>query len=295
MNAKSFDAPRANLDLDWLTAEVSELRAAYAAANTVALSDTDAWETVAAGGHDIRVLAHRPARAIREDCAIFYFHGGGWIVGSPATHMEVSKTISDLTGLRVLSVDYRLAPEHTAPAPVEDGLGVLHAYLAKPLTQGGIRTAFLCGDSAGGAIALAVERLADEATRTSILGICGLYGGFGELDAPSVDRYGKRSDGMDRACLERYWRLANQGATPSPYAIVSLKGPGAVPVYLLAAEMDAVADDSIRLAEAMRAAGRKVTLQVVPSQPHSFLQAVPPAQRAAFLTDIVRWIKGLVK
>lgn len=291
MNAKPLDAPRSALDLDWLTADVGELRASYARAHAAALAPSDRWETIHAGDRDIAVLRHEPPAAVAPDCAILYFHGGGWIVGSPATHADLSNTLSDLCGLTCLSVDYRLAPEYPAPAPIEDGLAVLSHHLALPIEDGGIRSAILCGDSAGGTIAVAMERSASPALRKAIRGVVSFYGGFGAFDAPSVAKYGRREDGMDRACLERYWRLANGGRDDSPYSVAHLTEPGNVPVYLVAAELDPVAGGSILLAGALRSAGRGVTLELVSAQGHSFLQSVPLAQRRDLLADVTRWIK----
>lgn len=294
MNGKPIDAPRVPLDLDWYSGDIRELRKAYADAYTAAAADTWQWDIVPSGGHDIRVLIHHPSQLLSKTCAILYFHGGGWIVGSPSTHAEISNTLSNLCGLRVLSVDYRLAPEHPAPDPIEDGLAVLETYLTRPAEDGGIQRAILCGDSAGGAIAVALERIVPLDLRSAILGVCSFYGGFGAFDAPSVLRYGTRKDGMDRACLERYWRLANRDPGNSPYAVERVKGPSEIPAYLVAAETDPVVDGSIRLAEAMRSVGRDVTLEIVPSQGHGFLQSVSAAQRAGYLKGVAQWIAALV-
>ena len=87
---------------------------------------------------------------------IVYFHGGGWIVGSPLTHADISGALSAATGLEVVSVDYRLAPEYPAPAPIEDGLAAIDHVLARDRGT----SLILCGDSAGAAIALAVASAA---------------------------------------------------------------------------------------------------------------------------------------
>jgi len=88
----------------------------------------------------------------RKDAVIVYFHGGGYIVGSPLTHADITTELGRRTGLALYSVDYRLAPEFVAPAPIEDGHSVIDH-----LVRNGTRDIILCGDSAGGSIALAVE------------------------------------------------------------------------------------------------------------------------------------------
>src|SRR5438874_11963268 len=81
---------RQELKLDWLNGDVSELRSAYEQACRI---DTDPcrWIDIGADKRQLRVLIHEPARPRSRDCAIIYFHGGGWIVGSPATHADISK------------------------------------------------------------------------------------------------------------------------------------------------------------------------------------------------------------
>jgi len=59
---------------------------------------------------------------VDSDCVILYLHGGGFIMGSPATHRELAARISTTAGARVLSLDYRLAPEHPFPAAMDDAI-----------------------------------------------------------------------------------------------------------------------------------------------------------------------------
>lgn len=80
--------------------------------------------------------------------AILYLHGGGYCIGSPATHRALTSRLCKKTGLPVFAPDYRLAPEHPFPAALEDALATYHAL--RP--QGPV---FLAGDSAGGGLALA--------------------------------------------------------------------------------------------------------------------------------------------
>ena len=92
----------------------------------------------------------RPAAA-RRDAAIVYLHGGGFRVGSPASHREIIARLAAEAGTQALAVDYRLAPEHLLPAALEDALAVV-AWLEKSGFPAD-RIA-LAGDSAGAALAL---------------------------------------------------------------------------------------------------------------------------------------------
>lgn len=91
--------------------------------------------------------------AVRRDVAIVYLHGGGFRVGSPASHRELTARLAAEAGIQVLSVDYRLAPEHLLPVALEDAIAVLEW-----LEKSGIpaERIALAGDSAGASLALGV-------------------------------------------------------------------------------------------------------------------------------------------
>lgn len=172
--------------LDWLNGSVRELRARYEHSRRVSLSGRDRWSTIACSGRALQILAHEPSEANADDCAVVYFHGGGWIVGSPETHADIAHALCENTGLPVISVEYRLAPEHKAPAPIEDGLAALENLFSRKPDQGGLCHAILCGNSAGGSIAMAVERFATGDIKKRILGVCSLYGAFGLTASSSL-------------------------------------------------------------------------------------------------------------
>ena len=194
----------------------------------------------------------------------------------------------------MISVDYRLAPEFVAPAPIDDGLAALRHVVAGGVGGGGAKSAILCGDSAGGAIALAVERAADPALRARILGVASLYGGFGLLHSESLLSKGSREDGLDQECIRRYWALANAPDGLSPYSVAALAVPSHVPAYLLAAAEDPVLDDTLALAAAFDSKERPYTLDRVEGETHGFLHdaATSPGASAA-VERVSRWMNLL--
>src|SRR5438874_10503057 len=106
--------------------------------------------TVPGPGGDIPVRLYSPA----EDAVlpvVVYFHGGGWCIGNITSHDGVCRKLATQSGLTVVSVDYRLAPEHVFPAAVEDSYAAAKwvADNAERLRVDGSRMA-LAGDSAGG-------------------------------------------------------------------------------------------------------------------------------------------------
>jgi acetyl esterase len=284
---------RAALDLDWLNGNVKELRARYERACRIPISGRDRWATIERSGRRLRLLIHEPSAAKACDCAIVYFHGGGWIVGSPETHADVSRALCKNTGLKVISVAYRLAPEHKAPAPIEDGLAALD-YLFS--SQSGLRHAILCGDSAGGSIAMAVGRNAIGDAKERILGVCSLYGAFGLTASSSLRAFGNRAQGLDAACVRRYWRLANTRASRSPYSIAALGALSRLQVYLLIAGMDPLRDDSLALARALRSQGAAVTVDFHKDESHGFLQDGRARTRVnSSLAGVSRWVRAVMR
>lgn len=282
--------PREQLaELDWLNGDIHDLRAKYEEAHSVAKLENCTWFDAKDRGRTIHCLMHAPGRPVQSNSLVVHFHGGGWIVGSPRTHADIARGLCDGTGLPVISVDYRLAPEHPAPAPIEDGSAVLQYLFANP---SGYDSAVLCGDSAGAAIALGVEQAACPVLRRRISAVASLYGGFGLIGSLSQRKWGRREEGLDTNCIRRMWELANGGLnTTSPYSIASLAKPSNVPAYLMAGEHDPLLDDSLELAEAMRLNGRKVVMDVVETEGHGFLHAFRDSQTAvAAMRRLCSWI-----
>ena len=135
----------------------------------LAMAGTKANDTVVAcdklfqsDGHEIPVRLYEPVRAgAAAGPLLVFMHGGGFIAGSIATHDGICRALAEHSGVRILSVDYRLSPEHRFPAAIEDGVAVLQAVAATPSQFGfdGERLA-IGGDSVGANLALQVCRRA---------------------------------------------------------------------------------------------------------------------------------------
>ncbi len=107
---------------------------------------------------DIRYRLYAPASS--DDARLpgfIFFHGGGMVAGSIQTHDRVAATLADMTGCRLISVDYRLAPEHKFPAAVEDAIAATE-FVARNAASLGIDAERLVvgGDSAGATLAAVV-------------------------------------------------------------------------------------------------------------------------------------------
>ena len=275
---------RSLVGLDWLNGDIGELRLAYETACRTT-PERAVWQAIEVDGTLLGLLIHKPSQPRDEQRAIIYFHGGGWIVGSPLTHADISGALCELSGLEIISVDYRLAPEHVAPAPVEDGIAAIDYALS------GVRfkSIVLCGDSAGAAIALAVASRCEQ-----VAGVAACYGSYGLLESESLRLFGSRTDGIDADCVRRMWIAANRSSEVSPYTIEAIAGAVSVPVYILAGDRDPVRDDSLALANALNERGCNVSLDVVREEGHGFLHGgLNKPVAASALGRISHWMRGL--
>lgn len=118
---------------------------------------------------------------------VVFFHGGGFVFGSIGTHDWLCRHLTRESGCAVLSVDYRLAPEHPFPAAVEDAYAAVEWVAANPAAVDGTGNIAVAGDSAGGTLAAVVSLMAAERDGPEIAHQALCYPGVGiEEDQPSV-------------------------------------------------------------------------------------------------------------
>lgn len=115
--------------------------------------------TVDGPGGPIPIRLYQAGTPAAEGPVLTYFHGGGWVIGNIETHDSLCAEIALQTGWTVVSVDYRLAPEHPFPAATEDCIAVTRWLGGSPAAVGHKVTGqILAGDSAGGNLAAAASR-----------------------------------------------------------------------------------------------------------------------------------------
>ncbi|WP_421709681.1 alpha/beta hydrolase fold domain-containing protein [Algihabitans sp.] len=284
IRAAAQAAPASITAENWVKLSPEKLRATYATARTPSGPIDPAPVAIQipgeTGARDALLFGNL------ETQAILYFHGGGWIVGSPQTHAAITAALCTASGMAVLSLDYRLAPEHPAPAPLLDGCAAMDWLLSN-----GVERLILAGDSAGAAIALAVER--GYGARYPIAGCLGFYGAFGLRDSVSLRLFASRENGLDRAGIARMYAIAQGPAATHPYEADDL-ALGHAPVRLLAADLDPFRDDSLCLAELAARHGRPVMLERISAVPHAFLQYLGRAAVAdRAILSAGRWLRSL--
>ncbi|GAA0635903.1 alpha/beta hydrolase [Sporichthya brevicatena] len=203
----------------------------------------------------------------REQGAVLYFHGGGYVVGSPSSHRPGFVRLAVGTGLPVLGLDYRLAPEHPFPAAFDDGVA---AYRA--LRTGGTpaERIILGGDSAGAGMALALAmRLRDEGERPRC---AALICPWVDLTAGASWRSGDDPDPLlSRAAVLGFARDYVGGASDD-WRASPLHGDlaGLPPLVVHTAGDDILRPDGLELVERARAAGVTVDHRDYPGLWHDF-------------------------
>jgi acetyl esterase len=213
---------------------------------------------------------------------IVYLHGGMWMLGDLETHDRTCRLLAAATGVRVLAVDFRRAPEHRWPAAVEDAL----VAIDWANTELGARTPVLAGDSAGGHLALLVAlRLRDRGR--SVGGLL--------LACPNTDlRLTSRSiaefgHGWSLNVDSLRWAIAQwlpPGVAPEDQAVSPLFADlaGLPPAVVITADHDPLRDEGDALAAALRRAGVPVAHRCERGMVHGFIQNLdlvsPAAARA---------------
>jgi acetyl esterase len=210
--------------------------------------------------------------------AVAYFHGGGWVVGSLDSFDTACRALANASGATVVSVGYRLAPEHPFPAALEDCVaatrGTAKKHEGEPIA--------VAGDSAGGNLAVAVaRRLRDQlAGMALIYPVCDAG-----LNTPSMRDFKERY-GLTAAGLQRYWSLYLDGADGLQPDLSPLRAgdlAGLPPTYVLTAEYDVLRDEGEAFAGKLREAGVEVTHRRFEGTIHGFWRwmAATPATREA--------------
>ncbi|MFJ9370765.1 alpha/beta hydrolase [Nocardia sp. NPDC101769] len=202
---------------------------------------------------------------------ILYFHGGGFVFGSPQTAMSLTANLVTRTGFRAFSLDYRLAPEHPFPAAIDDTLSAYRALLDSGEDPSAI---VFAGDSAGGGLTVTTCLAARDAGLPLPAAIVAFSPG---LDATRSGESMDTKAGIDpiftRDGLEYTGAMYLAGQDPhqpllSPAILADLTG--FPPMLLQAGGNEMILDDSTRLAARARDAGVDVILDITADVPHVF-------------------------
>lgn len=236
---------------------------------------------------------------------LVYMHGGGWVVGSTETHDPFCRLLCDAADVMILSLNFRLAPEHPFPAALEDVLDAF-AWAAEHAADfgGDAQRILLGGDSAGANLAaVAANRICTAADGVKPAAQMLLYP---VTDHPSAGHgsYTERGSGcgLDAGLMRWFWDQyvteAQAGdAEVSPLRLAKL--PALPPTLIATAEYDPLRDEGIAYAEKLKAAGIQVTHLHAADMHHNF--PVHPGTVARFpqsiaaLHEFAEWLKATVR
>ena len=239
---------------------------------------------------DVRCLMYRPKNPKAGSGAYLHFHGGGYILGSADGSDQHNIGLAAQLGITIISVDYRLAPEHPAPAALMDGYAVL-AWLHQKADELEIDPARIAigGESAGGGLAAALAIYARDHGEHAIC--------FQLLTYPMLDdRTGSETHPGDPLTGEFVWtRDRNQlgwayylGENPPSSPVVPAREAnleGLPATWLSTAALDLFRGENIVFAERLMAAGVATELIVYPRTCHGFQLATEASVTRQFLRD----------
>ncbi|MBX7432976.1 alpha/beta hydrolase [Mycobacterium sp. Y57] len=245
---------------------------------------------------DIPVRIYWPPIEQHEDLpVVMYYHGGGWSVGDLDTHDGVARAHAIGAEAIVVSVDYRLAPEHPFPRGVDDAWAALQWLGEHAGELGGDPSRIaVAGDSAGGNLSAVVAQLArDNGGPALTFQLLWYPSTTGDMTLPSI------AENVDAPMLDRdvvdaflQWYLpadldmddpASLPPTLAPANTADLSGLPAA--YIGTAEHDPIRDDGARYAELLSASGVSVELHNAPTMVHGFVNFASAAPAAGEATE----------
>ena len=210
--------------------------------------------------------------------ALVYFHGGGWVIGDLDTHDTLCRELANGSGAAVVSVDYRLAPEHPFPAPVDDAFAATKWIAANAPSLGvDANRIAVGGDSAGGNLAIVVALMARDAGGPKLRFQLLIYpatdfsntqisyeenGGVLPLTTPVMLYFKRHYVGHLGQAAVTDWRA-------SPLSAPSVKG--LPPALVMTAGYDVLRDEGQDFADRLESAGIAVERRHYPGQIHGFI------------------------
>ncbi|MGA8048112.1 MAG: alpha/beta hydrolase [Dermatophilaceae bacterium] len=244
------------------------------------------------GREPVAVHLFEPMNRTRPTGVLYWIHGGGYLFGTPEMSQPFAGRVATELGVLVAAVDYRLAPEHPFPVPLEDcytGLRWLHDNAE----QLGIdpERIVVGGDSAGGGLAATLTQLAHDRGEVPVRLQLLVYPMLDDRTCLRADHGDTGRLGWDPTSNRFGWtsylgRAPVAGLAPE-YAVAARREnlTGLPPAWIGVGGIDLFHDEDVAYAERLRAAGVDVELHVVPGMPHGADVALPDAPSMQAFTD----------
>ncbi|MEO5661078.1 MAG: alpha/beta hydrolase [Polaromonas sp.] len=268
-----------------------QARAAYEAGAGVleivppALARVEDFSMAARDGHALPLRLYAPSHERLP--VLLYFHGGGFTIGSIESHDVLCRQLSCLAGCAVLSVNYRLAPEHKFPTATNDAWDALQ-WLAVHAATCGLDAQRLAvgGDSAGGTLAAVCAVLARDAGLPLALQLLIYPGCAAHQDTRSHQRFAQGFVLEEAAISWLFSQYLSHPAERDDWRFAPLHAPdveGVAAAWIGLAECDPLVDEGVLYADKLRAAGVPVDLEIYRGVTHEFIKmgrVIPEARQA---------------
>lgn len=250
-------------------------------------------ESVSANGVPAEWVRWREAT---DDGAIVYLHGGGYVFGSLDSHRSIAWRLARATGMSVLLVDYRLAPEHPYPAAVDDAFNAYQWLLDQQIAQDRLVVA---GDSAGGGLATALMlRLKTEGSKLPEAAV--LLSPWADLTLSGASM-SENADGdamLSREALTKFKTLYLADTDPGTAYASPLYADlaGLPPVHVTVGSTEVLLSDAENLVTRINACGGTAELSIWPKLPHVFPilgDLIPESKQA--IEDMAAFIRTHLK
>ena len=223
---------------------------------------------------------------------VLYFHGGGFVAGSPQSHRSLVGKLVEASGVGAFSVQYRLAPEYFFPAAVRDGIDAYRALLAKGVPGNAI---VLAGDEAGGGLAFAVALAVRNAGLEMPGGVAALSP-WADLSLSGLSMLNNRK--MDTRqdwerlflCARHYLRKSNPCDTYASPAYAPFNG--LPPVMVHAGANEILRDDASKLGDRANEARVSVSVEIYDGMGHLFQADAARNEAKVSLSRLAQFIRA---
>ncbi len=271
--------------------DLDEVRARYAAIFSRFASAPDGLDYSPGqlgpiGGEWVGSEGEAPARTI------LYFHGGGFVAGSPESHRALVGRLVEASGVRAFSVKYRLAPDCFFPAAVRDGIDAYRALLAKGVPSSSI---ILAGDEAGGGLAFSVALAVRNAGLALPAGLLAMSP-WADLSLSGSSMLGNRKTDtvldwdMLFLCARGYLRKSNPCDAYASAAYAPLTN--FPPVMVHAGALEILRDDASRLGDRCADAQVPVSVEIYDGMGHLFQAESGRGEAKASMTRLGQFIRA---
>ena len=227
---------------------------------------------------DLRGRFYVPSKASARGPLLVFFHGGGWVYGDLDSHDPTCRFLAERSGVRVLSVEYRLAPEHPFPAAYDDAVAA-YRWVVEHATEFGGDPGRLAvgGDSAGGNLAAEVALLAAREGLPLAFQLLAYPGTDASSRTESKRLFGRdlylTQEFMDQV-MDWYVPVRADRADPRVSPLLDEVPAGLAPAYIATAGFDPLRDEGEAYARRLADQGVKVELRRFSDQIHGFLSVV---------------------